>query len=110
MLLFVCLNLDLNKLNISVCSRSFNAISFLFVDFFLFCCVSLQAKKSQPLIHGGSSTDYKGNIPSFKHFGFLVMIVPMLEALKAGELCIWLRDAVYLLMCVCLLFVLCVIV
>lgn len=34
--------------------------------------------------NGRFSIDYAGTHPTFKHFGFLVMLVPILEALELG--------------------------
>ena len=33
--------------------------------------------------HGGT-VDYEGHIPTYKHHGFLVTLIPILEALTAG--------------------------
>ncbi len=33
--------------------------------------------------HGGT-VDYEGHLPTYKHFGFLVTLIPILEALMAG--------------------------
>lgn len=45
---------------------------------------SLVAKKTSEVRHQSGNVDYGGSMPSFKHFGFLVMLVPLLEALQAG--------------------------
>ena len=45
---------------------------------------SLVARKTTDIKHASGNVDYGGSMPSFKHFGFLVMLVPLLEALRAG--------------------------
>lgn len=42
------------------------------------------ARKKQDAKFGGGRVDYEGNIPSYGHFGFLVTLIPILEALLNG--------------------------
>ncbi len=41
-------------------------------------------KKSTHVKTQGGVVDYAGNLPTYKHFGFLVTLIPILEALLAG--------------------------
>jgi hypothetical protein len=42
------------------------------------------ARKTSPIKSHGGTVDYSGHLPSYKHFGFLVTLIPILEALLAG--------------------------
>jgi Nucleotide-diphospho-sugar transferase len=44
----------------------------------------LVAAKKRPMRRGSMYGDYEGNVPSFKHFGALVMLVPILEVIELG--------------------------
>ena len=45
---------------------------------------SVLKKKTTPIRRDGSRADYEGDIPSFNHYGALVMLIPMLEVLEMG--------------------------
>ena len=44
----------------------------------------LLTKKQNNITNGFASADYQGNLPSFYHFGALVMLIPILEVLELG--------------------------
>ena len=45
---------------------------------------SVVSKKRNDLYVGNGKADFEGDIPSFRHFGALVMLVPVLEVLESG--------------------------
>lgn len=70
---------ELNKQEMASFSHGFQIVPYPYELFW-----QVVARKDSPVYVGKGKADFKGDLPSFEHFGALPMLVPLLELLQHG--------------------------